>query len=228
LATKPVPAATRRVALALTTALLALGAVLTATPADANTAEHHLLARVNHARTAHGRPTLARRADLAEVARAQARRMAASRTLYHNPNLTTEVRNWRWVGENVGYAPDIATVHAAFMASPHHRANILDRDYTQVGVGVVTRHGRVWVAEVFRRPLRAAFQSDATTNAAGVRATLRYGATGPAVQRVQARLLLPRTGFYGTATQDAVRQFQRAQGWAGHGNVGPLTWSRMF
>jgi uncharacterized protein YkwD len=156
-----------------------MAAVLTATPAGANTAENHLFARLNHARTTHSRPALTRRADLGEVARAQARRMAASRTLYHNPNLTTEVRNWRWVGENVGYAPDIATVHAAFMASPHHRANILDRDYTQVGVGVVTRDGRVWVAEVFRRPLRTTFQAD-------------------------------------------------AKGWAGHGNVGPLTWARPF
>jgi uncharacterized protein YkwD len=39
------------------------------------------------------------------------------------------------------------------MASAPHRANILDRDYTQVGVGAIVRDGRVWVAEVFRRPL---------------------------------------------------------------------------
>jgi uncharacterized protein YkwD len=40
------------------------------------------------------------------------------------------------------------------MHSPEHKANILDRDYTQVGIGAVTVNGRVWVAEVFRRPMK--------------------------------------------------------------------------
>ena len=78
--------------------------------------------------------------------------MAARSTLFHNPNLTTDVRNWRYVGENVGYGPDALSVHRAFMHSTHHRANILDRDYTQLGIGAVVVNGRVWVAQVFRRP----------------------------------------------------------------------------
>jgi len=122
--------------------------------ADATTAENELFNRLTKARIVHGRPALARKYDLTRVARAQAQRMASSGRLYHNPNLRTAVSNWRWVGENVGYAPTILTVHRAFMRSPGHRANILDRDYTQVGVGVVRRGSRVWVAEVFRRPLR--------------------------------------------------------------------------
>ena len=32
---------------------------------------------------------------------------------------------------NVGYGPDALTVHVAFMNSPAHKANILDRDYTE-------------------------------------------------------------------------------------------------
>jgi uncharacterized protein YkwD len=145
----------RRIALVLTTLVVALAAVLINTsPASATTREDELLRRLNHARAIHGRRPLARKYDLTLVARAQAWRMAKSRTLYHNPNLATAVTNWRWVGENVGYAPTIYTVHRAFMASPSHRANILDTDYTQVGVGVVWSGGRVWVSEVFRRPLR--------------------------------------------------------------------------
>ena len=145
----------RRIALVLATLVVALAAVLVnTTPASATTRENELFARLNHARTTNGRPALSRKYDLTLVARAQAWRMARSRTLYHNPNLRTAVTNWRWVGENVGYAPTILAVHRAFMASPGHRANILDRDYTQVGVGVVYSGGRVWVAEVFRRPMR--------------------------------------------------------------------------
>jgi uncharacterized protein YkwD len=108
--------------------------------------------RINDARRGRGLPRFRVRADLAQVARAQARRMAERNRLYHNPNLTREVSNWRWVGENVGYGPGPAVLHRAFMNSAPHRANILDGDFTQVGVGAVVRDGRLWVAEVFRQP----------------------------------------------------------------------------
>ena len=123
--------------------------------------------------------------------------MAGRNTLYHNPNLTTDVKNWRWVGENVGYGPDALTVHVAFMQSAPHRANILDRDYTEVGIGAVVVNGRVWVAEVFRRPMRITTSSVTATVHAH---TLRHGSTGAAVKRVQGRLSLRQTGYYGTYT----------------------------
>ena len=126
---------------------------LTAQPASATTVEDTFTAKLNYARATRGIPRLHTRAILTQVAREQAHRMADRNTLYHNPRLTSDVPHWRWVGENVGYGPDAITIHVAFMQSPAHRANILDRDYTQVGVGAVVRDGRVWVAEVFRRPL---------------------------------------------------------------------------
>jgi peptidoglycan hydrolase-like protein with peptidoglycan-binding domain len=209
-----------------------LTGALTAAPASATTAEDSLTARLNGARSDQGLPSLATRSDLVAVARAQATRMADSGTLYHNPNLTTDVNNWRWVGENVGYGPDVQTVHVAFMNSDGHRANILDTDYTEVGVGVVERGDRVWVAEVFRRPQTVTTSSSSTsgsgTTLAAFHHTLRYGSTGAAVKRVQGRLHLRQTGFYGTYTKAAVSRFQETQGWAGRGNVGPRTWSRLF
>ena len=228
----PLATTAHRITLALTTLALALAAVLTgaltAAPAGATTAEDSLTARLNGARSDHGLPSLATRSDLVAVARAQATRMADSGTLYHNPNLTTDVTNWRWVGENVGYGPDVQTVHVAFMNSDGHRANILDTDYTEVGVGVVERGDRVWVAEVFRRPQTVTTSSTGTTTLATFHHTLRYGSTGAAVKRVQGRLHLRQTGFYGTYTKAAVSRFQKAQGWAGRGNVGRRTWSRLF
>ena len=156
--------------------------------------------------------------------------MAGRSTLYHNPDLTSDVKNWRWVGENVGYGPDALTVHVAFMNSPAHKANILDRDYTEVGIGAVTVDGRVWVAEVFRRPLRVTTSTRTTSvsRTATFSHTLRYGSTGATVKRVQGRLSLRQTGYYGTYTRRAVARFQRAQGWTGRGNVGPKTWGRLF
>ena len=229
----PLATTAHRITLALTTLALALAAVLTgaltAAPAGATTAEDSLTARLNGARSDQGLPSLATRSDLVAVARAQANRMADSGTLYHNPNLTTDVTNWRSVGENVGYGPDVQTVHVAFMNSEGHRANILDTDYTEVGVGVVERGDRVWVAEVFRRPQTVTTSTSGSgTTLASFHHTLRYGSTGAAVKRVQGRLHLRQTGFYGTYTKAAVSRFQKAQGWAGRGNVGPRTWSRLF
>jgi len=236
----PFVSTAHRITLALTTLALALAAVLTgaltAAPASATTTEDSLTARLNGARSDQGLPSLAPRSDLVAVARAQATRMADSGTLYHNPNLTTDVANWRWVGENVGYGPDVQTVHVAFMNSDAHRANILDTDFTEVGIGVVERGDRVWVAEVFRRPETVTTSSSgSSTRSSGASPTLatfhhtlRYGSTGASVRRVQGRLHLRQTGFYGTYTKAAVSRFQKHLGWAGRGNVGPGTWSRLF
>jgi uncharacterized protein YkwD len=215
----------RRATAALTATLLVLAALLTgaitARPAGASTVEDTFTAKLNGARATRDIPRLAVRDDLVTVARAQARRMANRAVLYHNPHLTTDVHNWRWVGENVGYGSSASTVHRAFMNSAPHKANILDRDYTEIGIGVVVRDGRVWVAEVFRRPMHRASYASFTS-------TLRYGSKGAAVQRVQRRLGLRPTGWYGVATQRAVSHFQRGLGWSGRGNVGPKTWGHLF
>ena len=184
---RPSPTGLNRLALAVTTLALVLAALVTgavtAQPAGATSTEDGVTSRLNGARTAHGLPALTTRGDLTEVARAQAGRMAESWTLFHNPNLTTDVTGWRYVGENVGYGPDTETVHAAFMGSPGHRANILDSDYTELGVGVVERDGRVWVVEVFRQPQRTTTTS--TSGPAPFLTTLRTGSQGDAVRRVQ-------------------------------------------
>ena len=80
------------------------------------------VADINAARTSRGGHALAVKADLNAAALAQAQRMASKSTLYHNPNLGGSVSNWTMLAENVGYGPDVATIHAAFMASagaPH-------------------------------------------------------------------------------------------------------------
>jgi uncharacterized protein YkwD len=112
---------------------------------------------VESARASAGVGGLVRRADLDQIARAQAVRMAAADEIFHNPHLAADADSaglpWLRLGENVGVGPDVEAIHNAFMASPHHRENILDPRYTAIGVGIVQGLGsdsdRIFVAHVF-------------------------------------------------------------------------------
>ena len=62
------------------------------------------------------------------------------------------------VGENIFYcsvtnaAYNVAYAHQSLMASPGHRANILNPEFTKVGVGLYRdAQGRFWVTEMFLR-----------------------------------------------------------------------------
>ena len=147
--------ATRRTTGWLLSAVLLTSTFIGLSPAPASATGPNtssILSAVNSARSAAGRRPLSLRSDLSAVAYNWSQHMAATGTLAHNPSLTRQVTNWRWVGENVGYGPDWRSVETAFMNSPGHRANILDRDYTQIGIGVVVRGDRVWVTQVFKTP----------------------------------------------------------------------------
>ena len=105
---------------------------------------------LNSERAAVGRPKLAVKSDLVANARNHSEDMAADGTIYHNSKLSSQIDgNWWALGENVGMGPSCGSIHDAFMASPGHKANILDRDYNQIGVGVVVKDGTIYVTEVF-------------------------------------------------------------------------------
>lgn len=114
-----------------------------------------LRAHLNAERDARGLAPLASASDLREVALDHSRDMATTGSLHHNPDLGSDVRNWKVVAENVGVGPDADGLHREFMDSPTHAANILDGRVTQVGVGVVQADGMLWVTQVFREPMSA-------------------------------------------------------------------------
>lgn len=116
------------------------------------TLEQQALELLNSERTQRGTSALAVSSELTDVARVHSGAMASRGHLYHNPSLTTDVSNWTRLTENIGVGPSVPSVHDAFMNSSGHRANILDPRVTEVGVGVETRDGRVWVTQVFRHP----------------------------------------------------------------------------
>ncbi len=77
--------------------------------------------------------------------------MVRKNTLYHTPSkkLAWRVTNWTILGENVGVGNTVLSLHQAFMNSPAHLQNILYGSYRHVGVGTVTKNGRLWVTVVF-------------------------------------------------------------------------------
>ena len=134
--------------------------------------------------------------------------------LAHNPKLASSVSNWRYLGENVGVGYSVSSLEAAFYASPHHRANMLDRDFTQIGVAVVVVNGKMWVAEEFRRPMHGVTSAprgsgevrDVSTKRA---VNLGVGSRGSLVALVQRLLHITADGIYGPQTKSAVSSFQR-------------------
>jgi hypothetical protein len=163
----------RLVAAAVSSLLIALGlgtvgAVVAPTTALASSysMESQFVAQINSARAAHGKAPYSVASDLVSVARGHSATMASRQSLYHNPSLTSEVQNWQVVGENVGDGPTVGDLQSAFMNSPEHLANILDNDYTQIGVGVVVdSHGIIWVTEDFRQPMSSS--STASSSSGG-------------------------------------------------------------
>lgn len=144
------------------TAALLLGAVALVARVDgagaqaADGAEAEFAARVTAERQAHGGSALATEDDLAAVARNHSADMAASTRLYHNPLLGQEVHEWQLLAENIGMGTTVDEIDQLLMASPQHRADILDARFTGIGVGVVKSGDSLWVTEVFRRRSAAA------------------------------------------------------------------------
>lgn len=146
--------AARAAVTVLAVAGLALGALppLQAPAVASAGLEAEVLSRLNGARADAGVAPLAAAGDLTSVARRHSTRMADQSHLHHNPNLTDDVTGWRKVGENVGRGPSVNAIHNALMNSTGHRRNMLDADFTQVGIGVVSVDGQLWITQVFRTP----------------------------------------------------------------------------
>ncbi len=120
-------------------------------------AEKELFAAVNQARRNQGMAPLHWNDSLAAAARHHAAVMAEHRSVQHGfegePSLPARVNqtgaHFSWLSENVTQGSGAESIHAQFMESPRHRANILDTDMNSVGVGVVERSGQLFAVEDF-------------------------------------------------------------------------------
>jgi uncharacterized protein YkwD len=147
----------------LVVAVLALAVGLPASGASAQTdpaaAEAEFVSRINALRATKGLGALAVHPELVEVARAWSTEMAEADEISHNPDLADQVRaDWQKLGENVGVGMTVARLHDAFVKSPAHYRNLVDPDFTHVGVAVVLgRDGAIFTTHQFMklRPAKA-------------------------------------------------------------------------
>ena len=117
-----------------------------------STFDSRLLADINHARTSRGIRALTVVAGTTDVAHGWSCHMAGVSLLSHDLRLGALLEThgsywWTTYGENVGMVPTTAgadTLFRAYMASPDHRANILDRSYRYVGVWTKSANGMRW------------------------------------------------------------------------------------
>ncbi|WP_162248101.1 peptidoglycan-binding protein [Angustibacter sp. Root456] len=218
------PLARRRTASVAGLALLGslLTGLLTAAPAQAapsvTSTERAFVRSINSSRHASHRAQLRGSGALTAVARRWAQSMARSNRLAHNPRVASQVRSWRYLGENVGVGGSERSLHSAFMHSAPHRANVVSSRYTGVGVGVAYGHGRMWVVEVFARP---------AVRAKRPARTIGYGARGTTVKKIQRKLHVRATGYYGPVTRSRVVAFQKRHHLRATGKVDTATRRRM-
>jgi hypothetical protein len=112
---------------------------------------------VNHERASLGLRELQWDTALANAARLHTTLLAQNDVLSHRFNgeadLQTRLRlagaNFRLVAENVAEAPDVASLHIAWMNSPPHRANILDPQINSIGIAIERRGEQYFATQDF-------------------------------------------------------------------------------
>ena len=112
------------------------------------------LEKTNYLRASKGIPTLAPHGTLDSKAQSWASNLASKGTLVHS-NLSDGMSsvNWYTLGENLASGTQTGDwagrLHDALVASPAHHANLVDRRFTHMGVGIASAGGKVYVVEVF-------------------------------------------------------------------------------
>lgn len=108
--------------------------------------ERELLALVNEERTKAGVKPLTVDVKIVLVARAYSKDMFTRKYFSHVSPEGVDVAgrlkkgevNFSLAGENIAYAPDVATAHQGLMNSPEHKKNLLDPEFHRVGIGIIS------------------------------------------------------------------------------------------
>ena len=144
--------------------------------------EQYLFDALNQERASAGLQALVWNPALASAARIHAGRMAAKSEISHQfagePALSARISSSgahvSAIAENVAVAPTAVSLHDAWMHSAGHRANILDSNFTSVGIAIVARGQDLWAVQDFARDVQSLSLEDqeerveSLLNAAGV------------------------------------------------------------
>ncbi len=136
-------------------------------PSDPEVARAQILERINALRKAHGVAPLALEPRVTEVAQAYSQRMAQEGFFAHvapdgsNVGQRLQARRYayRAAGENLGLASGPLSAHFGIEHSPGHRRNLIDPQYTRIGIGIALRNeggdAHFILTEVLTDPARA-------------------------------------------------------------------------
>ncbi len=117
--------------------------------------EQQMINLVNQERARRGLAPLKVNLDVVKVARLKARDMVENNYFSHtSPTYGSPFDmlrqlgiSYRYAGENLAGAPTVEIAHQNLMNSPGHRANILNPNFKEIGIGVVSssRYGKIFV-----------------------------------------------------------------------------------
>lgn len=128
-------------------------------PLRLSRAERLILDLTNKARAARQLSALRPNPTLFAVARPHSANMARHGKMAHQLDGKGPAERVRaagypyWVvGENVAYGSanvSVASIFDGWMHSPHHRDNILHRDFEDIGIGIADKNGYAYYTQVF-------------------------------------------------------------------------------
>lgn len=135
----------------------------TSTPSSysgVTSAEQQALNLMNADRAASGLPALKLNNKLTALARDYAQDMINRGFFSHyNPEGQSPFDrmqqygiSYRYAGENLAINSSVEAAEQAFMNSPGHRANILNANYSEIGIGVKYDGSQVYVVQEFIQP----------------------------------------------------------------------------
>ncbi len=109
-------------------------------------------------------PALIVHDELTALSRSWAQTMADAGEIFHADPISAGLSApWLKLGENVGVGPTVPELMDAFEASPGHHANIVDPEFTHVGVGVVWVGSTMYTTHRFMKMETAPPPPPATT-----------------------------------------------------------------
>ncbi|MEA2702832.1 MAG: hypothetical protein QOD63_777 [Actinomycetota bacterium] len=127
------------------------GVLRGATPAQVDQVQQ-LLSGINSVRAGVGVGPVTLDPTVSLVAQAWTLVMATAGEISHNPDVGGQLTGIVAVAENVGRGPSLDWIHNGLINSPSHYKNMVNPNYTVVGLGVLNTGLQTWVVEDFVRP----------------------------------------------------------------------------
>ena len=137
--------------------LLSCGSAVVTAQGPRNPDEQTLFDSANKERVANHLKPFRWDPALARAAARHAQLLAKANTLSHQLPGEAELQmraraagaSFHVIAENVAEAPTAAAIHAEWMHSPPHRANILDKETDSIGIGIADRDGMLFAVADF-------------------------------------------------------------------------------